>query len=80
MKIILSISFSILLANTFYTIVKGFDAKEYVSRQLDADYTIAKGAFFNGISARDKETSGKEGRIECRIVSFGRLCTDRCAK
>lgn len=59
-KIILSISFSILLANTFYAMVKGFDAKMYIGRQLDADYTIAKTAFFHDVGAREKETLTKE--------------------
>lgn len=65
LKIIFSIAISMLLANTFYTLVKGFDEEEYTALELEADYTIAKESFFTEVSTRNKENMIKEDMKAC---------------
>lgn len=45
-KVCISLALSILLAGACYTVVTGFDEEEYVRRDLDADFLVAKKPIF----------------------------------
>lgn len=68
-KICISIAVSILLANCFYAAAAGFDEKEYVSSNLDADYTIAKKTFFTEKDRISRENIRLEELGGCRGLS-----------
>lgn len=64
-KIYISIAFSILLANLFYTIVTGFDEQEYISSGMKADYTVADKTFYSEFDARARKNISLTDLAEC---------------
>lgn len=65
MKIYISIAFSIVLANLFYTIVTGFNEEEYISSNMAADYTVADTTFYSQTDDRERKNISVEDLKAC---------------
>lgn len=63
-KIMISVAVSLLLAVFFYTIVTGFNEREYASQNISVDYAVAKESFFE-INTLDRENIKKSELEDC---------------
>lgn len=66
LKVCVAIAVSILLANVFYAMTAGFDTEEYVKRNLDADYILAREEVFTNPNLNS--------------LSYGRITEDEIAE
>lgn len=65
LKIYISIAISIFLANLFYTIVVGFNEKEYISSNMAADYIVTNKTFYSETDDRERENISSAELIAC---------------
>lgn len=64
-RIYISIAISILLANLFYTIVAGFQEEEYISSNMETDYTVASKSFYSYFNDNQRETVSSDALSGC---------------